>query len=857
MKYCSRSASLVEGSHHALVQSGEAPDARVPVDNMCKLTPGTAHETLPAVLRDNGYETIHSGKWHLLPGDRVWELDYAEVERSIMDAGFTRVGGAYAGNVPGPDEWWKASAHYQDPANRFSHNMEWQLGEALRHVDGALGQGKPFFLYLAPTLPNNFVDYYEALLEVDPGMTPKGYVPPGERYPTGMPPREDVWRRALALAAERKARTGGYAGHLWLDDALGALVRGLEARGILDNTVLVVTTDHGMTAKAQLYEGGVRVFNFARFPGLPKLAGGQRLDDTLVANLDLGATVLDYLGLQAPYAHDGQSLLPYLAGRGEGRTRLVTEVANDRAVVDLATGLKYLTRSWRDTHEGKRPPEFPAFDDAEQLYDLAADPAEQVNLAYCPAAALSASPYVAWTPAKEAALEALRQEVCLHDLKLAPADLSGARCPAVAWAAEGFAAKRAAGAQACAVALSHPAPRAGEGDQAWTDYYMAQREITAQKKAAAAECKRAGNLGCEEEIAAAAAPALASLPPPAAAAAASSWAQYQDEASGRAYWYNAATGESSWENPAAAAAAPAPAPAAAPAEAVQASATQFIAVTVQAAPAKQKGWSKYHDEATGRAYWYNALTGASTWENPYPAAAAAATPEEAAKLPSLPQEPAAAVTPVEVVVPEASKQEEEGWAKYQDETTGQAYWFNSVTGVSTWEDPGAGAAQQQQQPPQAQSVVELRSKEEQFPYMYLAAVEPGAAVVATATELQEGWAEYRDEATGRAYWYNAATSESSWENPSAAAAQSSSAMGVSSIREEQQSSSMMTLSASEPLEHGSIGLSSAASEKGWSKNYDVATGQFYWYNYATGESTWEKPAPSAKKAPAARRLRRA
>lgn len=212
---------------------------------------------------------------------------------------------------------------------------------------------------------------------------------------------------------------------------------------------------------------------------------------------------------------------------------------------------------------------------------------------------------------------------------------------------------------------------------------------------------------------------------------------------------------------------------------------------------------------------------------------------------------------MEVVVPEASKQEEEGWAKYQDETTGQAYWFNSVTGVSTWEDPDAGAAQQQPQP-QAQSVVvELRSKEEQFPYMYLAAVEPGAAV-ATVTELQEGWAEYRDEATGRAYWYNAATSESSWEYPSAAAVvQSSSAMEVSSIREEQQSSSMMTLSASEPLEHGSIGLSSAASEKGWSKNYDDATGQFYWYNYATGESTWEKPAPSAKKAPAARRLRRA
>uniref|UniRef100_A0A7S3XMQ2 WW domain-containing protein n=1 Tax=Heterosigma akashiwo TaxID=2829 RepID=A0A7S3XMQ2_HETAK len=685
MKYCSRSASLVEGSHHALVQSGEAPDARVPVDNMCKLTPGTAHETLPAVLRDNGYETIHSGKWHLLPGDRVWELDYAEVERSIMDAGFTRVGGAYAGNVPGPDEWWKASAHYQDPANRFSHNMEWQLGEALRHVDGALGQGKPFFLYLAPTLPNNYVDYREALFEYDPGMTPAGLLRPEELYPSGMPPRQTVWDRALEQAgSEAKAAAGSYAGHIWLDDALGAFTRHLESLGELDNTVLVVTTDHGMTAKGQLYEGGVRVFNFVRYPAW--FGGGRRVEDVLVANVDLGATLLEHLGIAPEYEIDGVSFLGRVAppppppsssaSLGQGRARLVTEVANDRAVYDLASGIKYVSRSWLNTHETKDPREYPYFQDVEQVYDLRADPAEQHNLAYCADA--------------PALLRSLREEVCAFDARMA---LPGApnvegRCPGVAFAAGEFRRADCAAAGGAPVGLT-----------------LGAIESDVKKK----------------------------------------WVQYTDE-SGKAYWQNTKTGVTTYEEPAVIAekgpideeqeevaieAALPPLPpamtltaatpvttltspaaedstkAAASVTAQASPATDETAVTNQASPpvaedtAEEDLWAQYTDEVTGNAFWYNSATGESTWDRPseggaqsdQAAAALLAERKAAKKMQGLAAAAAAAASPVTVAT-EEEKVEQDDWAQYTDEVTGNAYWYNARTGESTWDKPaGAGLLQ--------------------------------------------------------------------------------------------------------------------------------------------------------------------
>uniref|UniRef100_A0A7S3XNB7 WW domain-containing protein n=1 Tax=Heterosigma akashiwo TaxID=2829 RepID=A0A7S3XNB7_HETAK len=691
MKYCSRSPQSQEMTLGKVDPS--APyDGRVTVDNYCRISPEVAHETLPAVLSRHGYETIQSGKWHLNAGEHDWSHSWEETVASIHAAGFTKVGGAYVSNVPRPGEEFAHNApDYAAAGQEFSHNMEWELGEALRHVDAAVAAEKPFFLYLAPTLPNNYVDYREALFEYDPGMTPAGLLRPEELYPSGMPPRQTVWDRALEQAgSEAKAAAGSYAGHIWLDDALGAFTRHLESLGELDNTVLVVTTDHGMTAKGQLYEGGVRVFNFVRYPAW--FGGGRRVEDVLVANVDLGATLLEHLGIAPEYEIDGVSFLGRVAppppppsssaSLGQGRARLVTEVANDRAVYDLASGIKYVSRSWLNTHETKDPREYPYFQDVEQVYDLRADPAEQHNLAYCADA--------------PALLRSLREEVCAFDARMA---LPGApnvegRCPGVAFAAGEFRRADCAAAGGAPVGLT-----------------LGAIESDVKKK----------------------------------------WVQYTDE-SGKAYWQNTKTGVTTYEEPAviaekgpideeqeevaieAARDAPAALPPLPPAMTLTAAtpvttltspaaedstkaaasvtaqaspATDETAVTNQASPpvaedtAEEDLWAQYTDEVTGNAFWYNSATGESTWDRPseggaqsdQAAAALLAERKAAKKMQGLAAAAAAAASPVTVAT-EEEKVEQDDWAQYTDEVTGNAYWYNARTGESTWDKPaGAGLLQ--------------------------------------------------------------------------------------------------------------------------------------------------------------------
>ena len=54
------------------------------------------------------------------------------------------------------------------------------------------------------------------------------------------------------------------------DDALGALMAHLKSKGELDNTLIIVTQDHGQMAKDSLYQGGVRTALFARYVGAPR-----------------------------------------------------------------------------------------------------------------------------------------------------------------------------------------------------------------------------------------------------------------------------------------------------------------------------------------------------------------------------------------------------------------------------------------------------------------------------------------------------------------------------------------------------------------------------------------------------------
>jgi len=171
-----------------------------------------------------------------------------------------------------------------------------------------------------------------------------------------------------------------YAGRLydgevaWCDELVGRIVTALRDAGTLDNTLVILTSDHGEALGEHgedvhgyfVYEATLRVPLIVRGPGV---APGTRLG-TLTRTIDLFPTVLDLMGVRADQPSSGRSLGPALRGG-----KVPDEPAFAESLVPL---LHYGWSDLRSLRDGRwkyilapRP----------ELYDLEADPGELRNLA--------------------------------------------------------------------------------------------------------------------------------------------------------------------------------------------------------------------------------------------------------------------------------------------------------------------------------------------------------------------------------------------------------------------------------------------------------------------------------------------
>jgi arylsulfatase A-like enzyme len=172
-----------------------------------------------------------------------------------------------------------------------------------------------------------------------------------------------------------------YDGNLaYVDRQVGALRRALEAQGLWDRTVVIVTADHGeqlhehgyVSHSAQVFEQSAHVPLVVRMPGGPRGTTVAQMVDLL----DLAPTVLDLFGApDTPFAKQAQggTLLPALVGAGPrtGGTAGEGVLALSRTVWDRPV---YALRDQRykliyDTRTG-----------SEALYDLAEDGGETKDL---------------------------------------------------------------------------------------------------------------------------------------------------------------------------------------------------------------------------------------------------------------------------------------------------------------------------------------------------------------------------------------------------------------------------------------------------------------------------------------------
>ena len=156
----------------------------------------------------------------------------------------------------------------------------------------------------------------------------------------------------------------------YMDQMLGKLFDGIEARGLLKDTIIVVTADHGEEFGEHkgfehghtLYDELLHVPLLIREPGP---AGGLRVE-TAVRHIDLAPTLTDLAGIDAP-AFGGSSLAPLLRGEKEA----------DRPVLSAGNMWGPSQTSWRSAGFKlfRKPGGKPA-----SLYDLESDPAEKTDL---------------------------------------------------------------------------------------------------------------------------------------------------------------------------------------------------------------------------------------------------------------------------------------------------------------------------------------------------------------------------------------------------------------------------------------------------------------------------------------------
>ncbi|WP_217428168.1 sulfatase family protein [Microlunatus speluncae] len=222
----------------------------------------------------------------------------------------------------------------------------------------------------------------------------------------GHPGTDDRWNAPAPTMPDtmitRRDMASFQAAALQVDQTLGAVLDTLQEQGLAENTIVLVTTDHGLAMpgmKCTLGAAGTGVMMMLRGPGLP---AGLAVD-SLVSQVDVFPTLCALLDLESPSWLQGRSLLPALAGRPV-RDETFAEITYHVAYQPqraIRTDRWLYVRSFDDWDRPRLPnvdasPSKKLWIDAgwaEQqtptvrLHDLTLDPHELRNLADCPTAA--------------------------------------------------------------------------------------------------------------------------------------------------------------------------------------------------------------------------------------------------------------------------------------------------------------------------------------------------------------------------------------------------------------------------------------------------------------------------------------
>lgn len=238
--------------------------------------------------------------------------------------------------------------------------------------------GKPFFIAVGIHKPHVPFLAPEAYFNRYPREEPSYVSPPADFWDhapkTAMVKRYEGFGFELGVENDALRREYMQAYHAcisFIDAQIGAIFKKLRTTDLWDDTIIVLTSDHGyqlgehfMWGKVTLFEICNRVPLIIRAPGKTK---ANSVSQGLTELVDLFPTLAELCGITTPGDLQGRSLVSRLTdANAPGKEAVYTVVTRGKQF-----GKAIRTRRWR----------FARWPDGEELYDLATDPEEHVNLA--------------------------------------------------------------------------------------------------------------------------------------------------------------------------------------------------------------------------------------------------------------------------------------------------------------------------------------------------------------------------------------------------------------------------------------------------------------------------------------------
>ena len=357
--------------------------------------------TWPYALRSVGYDCTLSGKMHLIGPDKLHGFDEQlsldpHGDPIEEDAGSELVGLSSGGmhpiylwddGIPTADQPWSSVKEAGPGRTPMIDADDLIEDKALDYLRSPKRKETPWALcvgFVAPHFPFIVPDEYFSMYYPEYADLPKN--PSG--HLDNLPDFAKRTRRAFNFDGYtddeiRRARAAYYGLITYLDNKIGRLIDTLEEQDLLDNTVIIYTSDHGeslgehgLWRKMNFYEQSVRVPLQISWPNV--LPENKRYSGA-VSLVDLTATIMDIAGVPNEILSlmklDGETLLNPLRDDGwaEHDFAFSEHLAHgtDRPAAMIRRGNYKLCYSYATE------PEL-------ELYNLASDPGEYDNLAQKP-----------------------------------------------------------------------------------------------------------------------------------------------------------------------------------------------------------------------------------------------------------------------------------------------------------------------------------------------------------------------------------------------------------------------------------------------------------------------------------------